>query len=252
MGSATGAAPVWAPDAAGSSRAAVGNRFLAAMTAADLAQVLPLLETIELPIGATVQPAGSPPTEVLFIDQGVTSAIARFDDGKQAEVATVGREGLVGLVGLLGPESTPFEVLVQVPGRGRRLSVARLAALAERSPALRDLLARYAHAQMIQVAQTAACNAVHAVEQRAARWLLMTQDRMGMGFELTQEYLAAMLGVRRPTVNAIAQNLQESGAIRYTRGAVVVRDRAILERFACPCYRIVRAAHEHAVPGCFA
>jgi CRP-like cAMP-binding protein len=252
MASATRAVPVWAPDAAGSNRAASGNRFLAAMTATDLALVLPLLETIELPIGATVQPAGRPMTTVLFIDQGVTSTVARFDDGKRAEVATVGREGLVGLVGLHGPESVPFVVIVQVPGRGRRLPAARLAALAERSPALRDLLARYAHAQMIQVAQTAACNAVHAVEQRAARWLLMTQDRMGMGFELTQEYLAAMLGVRRPTVNAIAQTLQESGAIRYTRGAVVVRDRAMLERFVCPCYGIVRAAYEHAVPGCFA
>ena len=228
-----------------------GNRILAAMPAADLALVLPLLETIELPIGAMVQPAGQPATAVLFVDHGVTSAIARFDDGKQAEVATIGREGLLGLVGLNGAEGTPFAVVVQVPGWGRRLPAARFAALAACSPTLQDLLARYAHAQMIQVAQTAACNAVHAVEQRAARWLLMTQDRMGMGFELTQEYLAAMLGVRRPTVNAIAQTLQESGAIRYTRGAVVVRDRAMLEQFACPCYGIVRNAYERAVPGCF-
>ncbi len=252
MASATHAVPVRAPDASSIGRAASGNRLLAAMTATDLALVLPLLETIELPIGATLQPAGRPPTAVLFIDQGVASAIARFDDGKRAEVATIGREGLVGPVRLRGPESVPFAVIVQVPGRGRRLPVARFAALAEHSPALQDLLARYAHAQMIQVAQTAACNAVHAVEQRAARWLLMTQDRMGTGFELTQEYLAAMLGVRRPTVNAIAQMLQESGAIRYTRGAVVVRDRGTLERFTCPCYGIVRGAFEDAVPGCFA
>lgn len=252
MEQATRAMPVMAPDTSGGRSGAEGNRFLAAMTAADLAQVVPLLEPVELPIGATVQPADRPRTTVLFIDQGVTSAIARFDDGKRAEVATIGREGLLGLVGLHGPASAPFSVIVQVAGRGRRLSASGLGAVAERSPALRELLARYAHAQMIQVAQTAACNAVHAVEQRAARWLLMTQDRMGMGFELTQEYLATMLGVRRPTVNAIAQALQESGAIRYSRGAVVVRDRALLERFTCPCYGIIRAAYEHAVPGCFA
>ncbi|HEX4262472.1 MAG TPA: Crp/Fnr family transcriptional regulator [Acetobacteraceae bacterium] len=241
-----------APDAAGDVAPATTNRFFAAMPVQDREYLRPLLERVELPIGETVLPAGGPCSSVLFVDQGVLSAIARFDDGKRAEVATIGREGVVGLVALLTGESEPFETIVQVAGHGRRMPAAALAQRAEGSPELRALLLRYAHAHMVQVAQTAACNAVHAVEQRAARWLLMTQDRMGTGFELTQEYLATMLGVRRPTVNAIAQTLQESGAIRYTRGAVMICDRPMLERFVCPCYGVVRAAHERAVPGCFA
>jgi CRP-like cAMP-binding protein len=217
----------------------------------DAAKLLPLFMPLDLPTGAVL----SSPDEALeyacFVDVGVISAVARFHDGKRAEVATVGREGFVGLENLLGHNRSAFDIMVQVPGRGRRIKLDNLSTAMAESSTLRRLMLNYAQAQMIGISQTVACNAVHPVEQRAARWLMMTHDRMGPGFELTQEYLAIMLGVRRPTVNGIAQALQERGAIRYTRGVVIVTDPGLLESFACPCYRAVRNAYERAIPGCY-
>jgi CRP-like cAMP-binding protein len=163
-------------------------------------------------------------------------------DGSAVEVGTVGREGLVGLVIVLGGAASPTVTLCQIPGTARRITAERLAEAVEARPALRRLLLRYAQGYLTQVAQGAACNRLHGIEARCARWLLMTHDRVGGAdtFPLKQEFLAVMLGVRRAGVTVAAGALQDAGLIRYRRGSIRVLDRAGLEAASCECYGLVR------------
>jgi CRP-like cAMP-binding protein len=164
-----------------------------------------------------------------------------MSNGAAVEVGTVGHEGMVGIAEFLGGEPSGSETLVQIPGVALRLPSAALREGAETLPELRRLLGRYTQAYLIQVAQGAACNRLHNVEARCAKWLLMTHDRVGSdSFPLKQEFLALMLGVRRAGVTVAAGALQESGLIRYRRGGIRVLDRAGLEEASCECYRIVR------------
>jgi CRP-like cAMP-binding protein len=228
-----------------------GNRLLAALTRAEQALLAPETEPVEFRLGATLYAPGKPVGHILFPDSGLVSLMAELEDGGRIEVGLVGREGLVGLTALLGAPVAEFRAVVQVPGRGRRIACRALRSAADGSHNLRDLVRRYAAARLMHAGRTAACNASHELAYRAARWLLLVQDRVGPGFPMTQEFLASMVGARRPTVNAVLRQFQGAGLLRCTRGRIAIADRTGLEAAACPCYRAECAALKRLLPGGF-
>ena len=186
--------------------------------------------------------AGRQITHVYFPLSGVISLMIKMTNSDDVEVTTVGNEGVVGVSVILGVMSTTTHALGQIPGRA--LNVSAQIILTEMqggdSP-LSHLLRSYAEATIVQLAQYTACNKTHSNEQRCARWLLTTHDRVeGDEFMLTQEFLAEMLGVRRATVTMIAGNLQKAGVIDYSRGRIRIVNRRGLESVACECYDVVR------------
>jgi CRP-like cAMP-binding protein len=195
--------------------------------------------------GHPLHEPGTRIAHVYFPRTGVASIVARFADGGAVEVATIGNEGLVGLSAYLADGRNPFDVFVQVPGQMARMDAGAFLLEVRGCAALRDLVRRYAYALLFQVGQSAACNRAHPLEQRCARWLLMTHDRVvGDQIELTQEFLAEMLGVRRAGVTHAANALKRKGWIDYRRGTIHVLDRKGLERAACECYALIRSEHE--------
>lgn len=221
------------------------------MTSAERALVEGLATPVDLIPGQDLFRPGERIEHVVFPDTGLVSLLAEAPDGARAEIGMVGREGLVGLPALLGEPCAHLRAVVQVRGRGRRVGVPALRMLADGSRNLRDLVRRYAMASLIQAGLAAPCIAAHPLERRAARWLLAAQDRVGAGFPMTQERLAASLGARRPAVNAALGNLKAAGLVRHARGLIAVADRAGLEAASCPCYRSGRAALERLLPGGF-
>jgi CRP-like cAMP-binding protein len=225
--------------------AAPRNRILvdlAVIAPAESAWLARKLESVALVVGDIVAPAGAAFAHVYFPETAVFSAIHRMSDGAAIEVGTIGNEGMVGIAVLLDAETSVNETVVQIPGTAVRVAARWFADRLDARPELRHLLRRYTDAYLTQVAQTAACNRVHGIEARCARWLLMTHDRVGETdqFLLTQEYLAIMLGVRRSSVSVAASALRDAGLIRYSRGAIRVMDRPGLEGAACECYGVVR------------
>jgi CRP-like cAMP-binding protein len=180
-------------------------------------------------------------THVYFPVDGMISLVVKMRDADDVEVATIGKEGVIGLPVILGVTSTAMEGLCQISGRALKIPAGVLLEEIRRTASLNRLLLRYAEAVMVQVAQHAACNRSHSMEQRCARWLLMTHDRVeGDEFPLTQQFLAQMLGVRRATVTIIAGALHKVGLIDYSRGRIRIVDRRGLEGAACECYDVVR------------
>lgn len=178
---------------------------------------------------------------VYFPQSGVQSVVVVMATGAMSEVGIIGREGMLGMQAFLGADASPHRVFCQVPGVCRRLPVAAFRDELRRGGRFLDLTQRYAQALFFQVSQSTACNHHHPVEERCARWLLMTHDRVGADvFPMTHEFLSVMLGVRRPSVTLAAGALQKAGVIRYSRGKVTVRDRPRLEEVACECYQAVR------------
>ena len=183
--------------------------------------------------------ANRPIGSVYFIETGVASLVNTMANGQAAEVGTIGSEGMVGLPLLFGDNQAPTSVYIQVPGAGLRMTAAVFKRELAQSASMRVAMLRYAHAFFNQVAQSAACNRFHNIQQRTCRWMLMTHDRMQSDeFLLTQEFLAMMLGVQRTGVTAAAGGLQRAGLIRYTRGNVTILDRRGLERSSCECYAV--------------
>jgi CRP-like cAMP-binding protein len=217
------------------------NRLLALLPSETRDRLRPYLELVALGLRQHVYRANEPMTDVYFPLSGVCSLVITMEDGATVEVATVGNEGMVGLPVFLGTGTIPGEAFAQIPGQSMRLPAQVLREETRNGGPLHELLHRYAQALLSQISQTAACNRAHSIEQRCARWLLMSHDRMGTDqFALTQEFLGQMLGVRRAGVSAVASTLQRSGIIRYSRGNITVTNRGGLERVACECYRIVR------------
>ena len=217
------------------------NGLLAALPPEDLARLRPSLRPVELPMDQILYPADGTVEAVLFVESGMVSLIATLEDGEQVEVGVVGREGLVGLSLALGDDRSLVEARVQQEGTALRLDAAALRDGMGESAALRGLLLRYASAFNTQVSLTAACNALHVVEQRLARWLLIAHDRAdGDEFPMTHEFLSMMLGVRRPSVSLAAALLQKAGLIRYARGRMEITDRPGLEAASCECYHTAR------------
>ena len=221
------------------------NRLLAALPRAEYLRLLPYLEPVSLPYRQSLYAAHTPIPYVWFIERGVVSLIRAMQDGTLVEISVIGYEGMVGLPLLLGIESVPSQALVQIPGAGLRMRATVFRREVPAGSPLHDLLHRYSQAYINQVMQGVACNRVHSIAQRCARWLLQTHDRVDADqFLLTQAFLAQMLGVRRASVGMVAGKLQKAGLIRYSRGVITVLDRPGLEAAACECYRIIEAEYK--------
>ncbi len=220
------------------------NRLLAALPAADFNRLLPHLTTVPIRAKQVLHKYREPLQAVYFMNGGVASITTMLPDGTMVEAATVGDEGMVGIEAFLNDHPVaPGEALLQVPDTNAvMLSVAHFREELARHGALHNLMGRYTEVVIAQMMQSTACNALHDVQQRCARWLLTTHDRMHeQDFNLSHEFLAMMLGARRPTVSVVASALQQAGLIRYSHGHVTVRDRKGLEAASCECYAIVRA-----------
>ena len=215
------------------------NRLLGLLPSRDYERLRPHLQRVPLTYRQSLYRAHKPLGFVYFFETGVGSLVNTMTNGEASEVGTIGNEGVVGLPLLLGDDRAPTSVYVQVPGAGLRMKASLFRKELARSASMRAVMLRYAHAFFNQVAQSAACNQFHSLEQRCCRWLLMTHDRMQSDeFLLTQEFLAMMLGVQRTGVTAAAGALQRSGLINYKRGNVTIIDRRSLIRRSCECYGV--------------
>jgi CRP-like cAMP-binding protein len=222
-------------------RGAERNRLLRAIPDDEYARLQPYLEPFQLePMQILTEP-GERIEHVYFPQTGIVSVLRRMRDGTLIEVITIGREGMAGIAVTLGDPESSLVISGQVPGASGRVDAEAFTDLLPNLPRLEELLRRYALTVFEQTSQSLACNSLHSIEQRCARWLLMTHDRVdGDEFILTHEILAQMLAVRRAGVTEAAGALQRAGVISYTRGRITIRDRAGLERFACECYGAVR------------
>ena len=221
------------------------NRILAILPDADRHRLLPLMERVRLELKHVLYEPNAPVAYVYFPLTGVMSLLTVMDDGSSIEVATVGNEGMVGLPVFLGAGSMPGKALSQIPGDSMRMPAESFRREANAGGALQAILQRYTQGLLNQIAQSAACNRLHPMTERCARWLLMTHDRVGRDeFPLTHEFLSQMLGVRRATVTVATGTLQQAGLIRSRRGSITILDREGLENASCECYRIIREEYD--------
>jgi CRP-like cAMP-binding protein len=241
--------PGWSPwqlSKTTASRAPKGrpkNRLLRALPAADFQRLLPDLKTIPLRRKLVFNRLGENVEYVYFPNGGVISVTVVSSEGMIVETATVGVEGMLGIEAYLRPDPvSPGETMVQVPDtNAERLSVYAFRRELARQETLFDLIGRYAQTAIAQMMQSAACNALHHIDERCCRWLLLTHDRVGKdSFDLSQEFLAAMLGVRRQSVTVVAGTLQGAGLLSYKYGRVTILNRKGLESASCECYAILR------------
>lgn len=200
------------------------------------------MTSIVLTRGDVLFDAGEDVTHSYFPGPGVVaSLVVTMSDGRVVEAATIGREGAVGGIVSTGNKPAFARAVVQIGGSALKIETAALESAKERSGVIRDLFSRYADTLLAQTMQSVACNALHSLDARLCRWLLTTHDRVDSDeIALTQEYLAEMLGVQRTTVSGVARLLQERGLISYSRGRVVILDRAAIEQSACECYHGVQ------------
>jgi CRP-like cAMP-binding protein len=229
----------------------LNNRLLAALSSDELERLRPLLTTTQpLAHGLVMEVRHRAATHVYFPWSGVCSLTTVMLDGALVEVGTIGNEGLVGMSVYFGGQPTDLETVVQVEGAGASVMRAgTFVAEMERRGPLYQLVRRYSQALLALMTRSVACNALHDVDARCARWLLMTHDRVtGDAFSLTHEYLASMLGVRRPTVTLVLRKLQQKGLIRAARGRITVARRRGLEALSCECYGVVRTHFDRLVP----
>lgn len=220
------------------------NHLLASLPSADYDRLAATLDIIPLRLKHVVHAAGDTVQHVYFPGGGFLSVLTVLEDGGRVEVATIGQEGVAGLLAALdGGDPSPSETIVQAEmDTCYRMSRTDFRREMDQRGAFYELIARYMHAFYGVVAQSTACNAVHSVEQRLARWLLMAHDRVGRNeFPLTQEFLAMMLGATRPTVTVVAGMLQKAGLITYHRGHLTIVDREALESASCECYQVSTA-----------
>ena len=221
------------------------NRLLAALPAEDYKALTARATVISLKYAKQLYAQGTPIESVYFPLNCVVSVLVGATDGPKVEMATVGNEGMVSFAPVLGVRRELGDNVVQVPGEAVRLDANILRNESNARPAVRKLMLRYLYALIFQMAYAGSCNRLHSMEQRCARWLLQTHDRVDKDtFPLTQEYLAQMLAVRRATVNAAIAILKKAAFIQYARGRITVTDRSGLESAACPCYVVIRKEYE--------
>jgi CRP-like cAMP-binding protein len=225
------------------------NRLLRALPSADLTQLMPALERISCEREQVLIDADSPLDHVFFPDSGVVSAVAVYQDGRVIEMATIGREGCTGTQAAIGAESSFYRLLVQIPGGASKMARAAFMRAMGSMPSFRTLIYAYLQAFFEQVLVSAACNGAHNLKQRLARWLLMMRDRSdGDTLQITQNLLADMLGVQRPTVTNAARELERAGLIARGRRQVAILDRGGLEEASCECYQLVRTRLDFHLP----
>ena len=225
------------------------NHLLASLPDADLQRLSPYLDLTELPLGKVLYESGDTMTHVIFPADAIVSLLYVMESGASAEIAVVGNEGVVGIALFMGGESTPSRAIVQSAGKGYRMNARLIKDEFNRAGPAMHLLLCYTQALITQMAQTAACNRHHMLEQQLCRWLLLSLDRLdGLELRMTHELIANMLGVRREGVTEAALSLQRQGLIRYSRGHIRVLDRPGLEKRTCECYAVVRKEYERLLP----
>jgi len=220
---------------------AVSNKILLSISDREYNSIRPHLDFVDLPDHYNLYE----PVQVLkfvhFPNRGLISLVVPTEDGRTVEAGVVGNEGMSGIPCVVGLKRSPLREIVQISGAGFRVTTAAFQTTLQSAPGLRAALNRYAVLQGLQVAQTAACNRLHEIEKRLARWLLMAQDRIDTGLlRITHDFLATMLGTDRPSVSVAAGTLQRRSLIEYTRGAVKILNRKKLEGFVCECYGIIQ------------
>ncbi len=219
----------------------VGNKILLSISEADYILLYPHLEYAHLPSHQVLHEANGKLKFAYFPNCGLISLVVVMNDGRTAEAGIVGHEGFTGTTAAVGLRKELLQAVVQITGDGFRVKAKVLQGILKSTPQLQLMLSRYAAIRAMQVAQTAACNRLHDIEQRLARWLLMTQDKVDSRVLLiTHDFLATMLGTDRSTVSLAAGVLQKKGLIRYSRGAVKIVNREELEDSACECYGVIR------------
>lgn len=217
------------------------NHLLAALQATEFERLSPHLQLVPMPLGEVLYESGGRLQHVYFPTTSIVSLLYVMENGASAEIAVVGNEGILGISLFMGGETTPSRAVVQSAGYGYRLKAQLLKQEFNRTGPVMYLLLRYTQALITQMAQTAACNRHHSVEQQLCRWLLLSLDRLSTHeLTMTQELIANMLGVRREGVTVAAGVLQRAGVIRYSRGHITVLDRSLLERMVCECYTVVK------------
>jgi CRP-like cAMP-binding protein len=215
------------------------NRLLVALPKDEYNRLLPQLERVSLPLRDILYEANGPIAHVYFPLSGVVSLVI-MDGGFTLEVGIIGNEGMVGTPIFLGADQSPTKAIVQIPGEALRLEVKVFQKEMRRDGPLYGLVLLYTQAMINQISQSIVCNHRHSVKKRMCRWLVMSHNRVGADeFLLTHEFLAQMLGVCRPTVTAVAGNLQKAGLISYHRGRITVLDRKGLEAASCECYEVI-------------
>ena len=225
------------------------NHLLAALRAPDYARLLPDLEPIAMPLGWVVYESGGHIGYVYFPTTSIVSLLYVIESGASAEIAIAGNEGLVGISLFMGGESTPSRAVVQSAGEGYRVKASVLKKEFALGGELQHLALRYTQALITQMAQTAVCNRHHTLDQQLCRWLLLSMDRLpGNELRMTQELIANMLGVRREGVTVAAGDLQAAGLIHYSRGHIIILDRAGLEQRVCECYAVVKKEFDRLLP----
>lgn len=222
------------------------NSLLRALAPADYTKLMQHAATVPLRLKQDLIEPGEPIRYVWFPQSGMLSVVNDLEDGKTSiEVGVIGREGMVGLTLFHGHNTQPCRIMVQVAGEATRVPAEAFEAAVHEGPSLRKTLHTFSVALSNAASQQVACNRLHTLEQRCAKWLLTTHDHMdSRELPLTQELLAVMLGVRRPGVTVAAQELQDSGLIKYRRGRISITDRRGLEDIACECYARIRADYE--------
>jgi CRP-like cAMP-binding protein len=219
----------------------IRNSILVGLPPSEQDAIFKKLEFIELPLSIVLNEKGEQIKFAYFINSGLASVLNVLSDGKSVEVGLTGKEGFVGMPLIVGFSTSSARVIMQVKGSAYRIAAADLAIVLSRCPTLEKSLSRYSHHLGMQATHVAACNRLHEVDERLARWLLMSQDRLdGDVVPLTQEFLAHMLGTRRASVTVAAGMLQKAGLITYRRGSVTINDRSELENASCECYAAIK------------
>jgi CRP-like cAMP-binding protein len=228
------------PNASSFLKFPIENRILALIPKDEYVHIQPDLTPVRLPQGKTLWNAGDSIRYAYFPLSGMISLISTTDKGSSVEVGMIGSEGLAGISTILKFDNSPYQATVQIQTAALRIKVSALQREFRRGGRLQDLLLRYTHALLTQISQSASCNRFHTSEERLCRWLLIGRDRAETDtLELTQEFLAQMIGGPRTSVTAIAGKIQRMGFIRYSRGKIRILDRRGLENFSCECYKVI-------------
>src|ERR1043165_2762008 len=228
------------------------NRLLTAVPSRNLKQLLPELKCIRCRREEVLVDADSPLDHVFFPDNGVISVMAVYSDGGTIEMATIGREGCTGVQAALDSKNSSARFFVQIPGSAAKMSRSTFTRAMRSMPVFRDLMYAYVHAFLEQVMVSVACNGAHSLKERLARWLLMMRDRSDEDeLPITQDLLAEMLGVQRPTITNTARELEHAGLIERGRRQVTILNRQALAQASCECYRLGRARFAFHLPKTF-
>src|SRR5438105_7833060 len=225
------------------------NHLLAALPTAEFERLAPHLELVPMPLGEFLYGPGTQLQHAYFPTTAIVSLHYVMESGASTESAGVGNEGVVGISLFMGGDTTPSSAVVQTAGHGYRLESRLLKQEFDRAGLMQRLLLRYTQALITQMAQTAACNRHHSVDQQLCRWLLLSLDRLSSNeLSMTQELIANMLGVRREGVTEAAGKLQDAGLISYRRGRITVLDRPGVEARSCECYQVVKSEFDRLLP----